>query len=469
VCPLAATGSDMSEASSTGPTDGTSESDALLVALEHAALVESVLDSCGVARPGPREGSEQLGLARIRLTDPKEAQEALAATLPRLLRDRPDGSARGEDPIEELLAARSAAALAQPGPQYPRRAEPGHVDDILRRLRAYFAVSHAGWSPTMGKNRFVAEVRGGGGTVSHGGGPAPEPAGPLPDLSGGKGRGMTVGVLDTRVVPHPWFARGLLTSPDELLHSPGGLPGRHDAERYAAAGHATFVTGLVLQRAPGATVRVRKVLGDNGLATSWDVAQAIVEFGRSGLDVLNLSFVCYTSDGEPPLALAAAVDRLDPDVLVVACAGNHGDKALEERLGLGPDDRRKPSWPAALDDVVAVGSAERTYDEDGPGYALSPFTPPDTEWIDVLVPGERLHSTYLTGPNPDVTGEPFEGWALWGGTSFSAALLSGEIAAVAAKDRVPAREAYHRITEPHARAAARGGRRQPPFVDLRTA
>src|SRR5205823_5768473 len=52
----------------------------------------------------------------------------------------------------------------------------------------------------------------------------------------------------------------------------------------------------------------------------------IVEFGRTGMDILNLSFACYTEDGQPPLALSTAIARLDPNIVVVAAAGNHGKR-----------------------------------------------------------------------------------------------------------------------------------------------
>ena len=58
------------------------------------------------------------------------------------------------------------------------------------------------------------------------------------------------------------------------------------------------------------TVDVRGVLSDvDGESDSWTVAKEIVALGRDHVDVLNLSFVCYTEDGQPPLVLATAIDR----------------------------------------------------------------------------------------------------------------------------------------------------------------
>jgi hypothetical protein len=150
-----------------------------------------------------------------------------------------------------------------------------------------------------------------------------------------------------------------------------------------AAGHATFVAGLVLQRAPSATLEIHAVLGDNGKAESWDVAKQLVRLSRSGVDVLNLSFGCLTDDNEPPLVLTTAIDRLDPRTVVVASAGNH---AAVGELG------RKPMWPAALDDVVAVGAIDDSGET--PAWSQSPA---DAPWIDVVAPGVRVTSTYLKG------------------------------------------------------------------------
>ncbi|WP_129337109.1 S8/S53 family peptidase [Cellulomonas endophytica] len=428
--------------------DGTFD---LLVALEHARLVQGLLAGWD-ARDVVATPSADLGLAR------------LVGRLPG--RGAPGGSPRGT----------SAGAPA---------ADPTVA--VLARLRAHCADRYAGWVPTLGRNRLVGHVTGGGGTVSHGGGPAPVPARPparglaARGVAPGAGAGLTVGVLDTALVPHPALTGAVLGRVPEDVVAPGTA---HRTARPHAAGHATFVAGLVLRQAPGATVRVRRVLDDEGRALSWDVANAVVALGRSGVQVLNLSLVCTTEDGRPPLGLAAAVDRLDPDVLVVACAGNHG--AAGDGDGDGPvggpggpggpppasDARRRPAWPAALDDVVAVGAARRPAARRGPGGGRgapvpSPFTPPDAPWIDVLADGEDLVSTYLSGPDP-AGGAPFRGWARWSGTSFSAALVAGRVAARAAELGVPPRAA---LADLLAGAAVDGtgpeqGVPAPPFLAL---
>jgi hypothetical protein len=393
----------------------------VVVALPHLPLVLAALAEAGAPYATPDE-SPELGLARVPLVD-----DAAAA-----------------DRIEEWAHRSGADRDTCHGHPRPTGADQA-LNRILWHLRAGFAASYAGWSPTLGKNRTLGQVEGvarpgvaGAGEVSHGGGNGPRAvAAPGAWASGRQaapGEGVGVGVLDTALRPHPYLAGAWLGGPGDS--SWAGAPGVESGDEVpdAEAGHATFVAGLVLRPAPGATIHARRVLGENGLADSWAAARAIVAAGRSGIHILNLSLVCYTADGEPPLVLAAAIDRLDPDIVVVAAAGNHGH--LED------ERRRRAAWPAALDDVVAVGAT----DTDG---ELSPLTP-DGPWIDVLAPGDPVESTYLAGPvrvwdeGHRVVRE-FDGFAAWGGTSFAAALVSGAVAARTRPGRVSAREAAEEL------------------------
>ena len=392
----------------------------LIVAMDHVDEVLRSLDRHGVAF-GDVDRSEGLGLARIGLKDDRAA----AATL-------------GDAVLSELQAR------GRPDPGWTARTD---MDRVLAALRTHFAETYAGWTPTLGKNRLVGHVVGGG-EISFGGGPGlratavrPQPKKQSP------GHGVRVGVPDSSMSAHPWLEGGWIGSYSNVLGSAG--------DPHAVAGHATFVAGLVLSQAPGSVVEGRHALSDvNGEADSWSVAKEIVELGRDGLDVLNLSFVCYTEDGQPPLVLATAIDRLDARTVVVAAAGNHGDPATAAT----PDDCRKPAWPAALDDVIAVGAAH-------PGGAAAVFTPADAPWIDVLAPGVDVVSTFLSGRvNLRKEADPpqyqqFDGYAAWSGTSFASALVSGAIAA-RTRPGVSAREAWAQLRGP--RVATSG----PPFLDL---
>jgi membrane-anchored mycosin MYCP len=365
----------------------------LISSTSHAPLVEEELRRLQV-RVHPPEAVPELGLARLTLEDVGHAARRVTTV------------------VEERNIQ---PPLSRPRPERP-------LDQVLWGLRALLADRWSGWTPTLGKNRLVGSVTGVG-EISYGGTKDPVRTERRPAARyAGPGRGVRVGVLDTALSPVPWLTDGWQAGWGSRI--PAASVGPY------VDGHATFVTGMILSQAPSATVEVSRVLDDEGSADSWTVAREIVRLGNSGVDVLNLSLVCYTDDGEPPMALAAAVDRLDPGVVVVAAAGNHG--AVEPKA-VG----RLPSWPAALDDVLAVGSATKPK---AGKPALSAFTP-DAPWIDVLAAGEDLVSTFPDEARGKAEEKTFDGWAEWSGTSFSAALVSGAIAAAVQPGRVSAREA----------------------------
>jgi membrane-anchored mycosin MYCP len=403
----------------------------LVVALEHRREVLRVLERWRVglaeinAQEKGRYESQDLGLALIPLLGDEDAADSAVAGLKR--------EAAEDDvmsPLVKKVAGNAGAADTDAAVDAHLRTLTPGMDRFLWALRTYFAARYEGWTPTLGKNRLVGNVEGGG-NISHAEAhPSLEASTwrPEPALRRTEpGLGVRVGVLDTSISDHPWLAGGWVGPATDRLELEPPYP--------ALAGHGTFVAGLVMRKAPGCVIEFRQVLLDeNGTATSWDVAKKIVELGRTGLDVLNLSLGSYTEDGQPPLVVATAIDRLDPEIVVVAAAGNHGDvkegplvEGEEEGPRITAGDRRKPSWPAALDDVVAVGAA----DEKG---VIAAFTPKEVPWIDVLSNGVAVPSTFLDGQVklPDTAEEPnprnFDGYAQWSGTSFSAALVSGEIA-----------------------------------------
>jgi membrane-anchored mycosin MYCP len=393
-----------------------------VVAAKHVDEVSRTLGTLGVGHEVV-DRSRDLGLGLFRLADDEAAADLVVA------------------------AARELAA-GHPSVAGPSRSATS-LDRFLHGLRWYFAERYAGWSPMVGKNRLVGQVIGGG-KISHGGGSDPEVTDLRPPdratlgaAEARRGLGVRVGVLDTSVSARGSLSGGWVAPAADVLTP---------AEKYAvAAGHATFVTGLVLTQAPAAVVEARRVLSnESGDADSWAVAKAIAEVGKTRPDVLNLSFTCYTEDGGPPMVLAAAIERLDPQTVVVAAAGNHGDVELgadpETSQEVDEDDRRKPAWPAALDSVVAVGAADRH-------GTPAEFSPKDAQWVDVLAPGVDTVSTFLegrvrlAGHRGAPVDRDFDGFASWSGTSFAAALVSGAIAAGTVPGEVSARQSWDRLLE----------------------
>ena len=108
-----------------------------------------------------------------------------------------------------------------------------------------------------------------------------------------------------------------------------------------------------------------------------------------------MSFGCYTDNGEPPLVLARAVSLVSAEILLVAAAGNHGNIDKLKKSGAVPADSwakgltpKTPVWPAAFDEVIAVGATNR-----GKPGPFSPKTPS----VDLAAPGVNVRSTYLEG------------------------------------------------------------------------
>jgi hypothetical protein len=421
-----------------GESDNASHDD-ILVARKHADLIRAELE--GLIEPKPDE-DPGLGLARLSLKPGVllEAQRHFRSDDP-----------HHWDPNYESRDEKLFDALS--------------LDSILRGLRARLEGRFAGWTPEMGKNRVLGVGVGGEGKISGGaGGPVRRPPTAkafrdrrlISRTAQARGGGARIALLDTPIWPNSWLAGAWTGRAGDVLatqtaQEATGLPKQ--------AGHATFVAGLALKAASGCTITVRGVLDENGLAASWDVAKAMVELGRTGQDVLNLSVLCFTEDGQPPFALRAAIDKIDANTVIVAAAGNHGaEQVVANKQGRAAV---RPAWPAAFDRVLAVGSVDAS-------GSPSAFTPQHVEWIDAYANGEDVLSTYLTGKvlgdlDDDESGD-YHGYARWSGTSFAAAKVSGAIAAQVKPGEVSAQRAWASLAagaRRRAKSAPLGGNLEP--------
>ena len=301
-----------------------------------------------------------------------------------------------------------------------------------------------------------------------GSGTLPIPRGPLSDLPVGEnlpGTGVRVGVLDTGIVDQPWF--GGRWSPAagrdlaDVLDEPGAAP-----RLPYDCGHGGFVAGIVLEHAPGAHLVIDRVDHSDGCIDDVELHERLAALldGENDLDVLNLSLGAYTADNRPlPLTCDVITDALDrrPELVVVACAGN--------------DAQDRPMWPAALRRVVGVGAVDTL----GGRWSLSNFG----EWVNAWSLGEDLAGPFLywpaapppqTGdlePGPRDTaaagqyGQRFEGWAIWSGTSFAAARVSGAVAAELKRDgRGPREVVFDLVTDAPVRFESGGLVRPATYV-----
>lgn len=243
------------------------------------------------------------------------------------------------------------------------------------------------------------------------GGPAsrPFPAPPVPHRPGRSRSEVTIGLLDTGVATHRWWSGSEWYS--------RVTPEAHDAVEGRQAGHGTFLAGLLTRQAPGAELRVARVLDGDGVGDEAGVVRALHRMRDRPPQVLNLSFGGHTFDGRPPPLLSDALADL-PDTVVVACAGNTACDRL--------------FYPAALPEVVAVGAVDADERHRAPYSAFGP-------WVDACARGDWLTSSYLE------QGE-FAGYASWSGTSFATALVAGAIAAAAREQ--PVKQAVHQVLDP---------------------
>jgi membrane-anchored mycosin MYCP len=334
-----------------------------------------------------------------------------------------------------------------------------NLDALLLELRDELGQQYGGWTPLLGKNRNVDTIVGWPypqaitGVRSFGAdnklldlevafgvddqGPVtPGEVPPRVAASTDAGRNVRVGILDTGLYPHGNLAGRYIAGPGTLFTpTVTGVV-------TPVAGHATLIADLVLRQAPAAQLVVEKALDDkSGIATVWETATAMMRFAGSGVDVLNLSFGCYTEDGEAPLVMTRAVELLSPEMVIIAAAGNHGKIEHDQPSDVTPSS---PAWPAALGGVVAVGA----HHSDDP-TCFADFSP-QLPWMQFTAMGTGVIGAFIDAcvkvPNAE---EPkaSHGRARWGGTSFAVATVSGVIAANTRPGERSAHQALAELTD----------------------
>jgi len=365
-----------------------------------------------------------------------------------------------------MLAQRRAAEF----PHAPAPEVGEDPDTVLAELRLVSEQRHSGWVPTLGKNRTVHGVE--FKPYTHGFDvptPVARPAAAA-GRTGVHGEKVRVGLFDTRIAAHEELEGGYLADPDAMV---GPLV---QGNRLWWEGHATFIAGIIRRHAPSAVLDVRTALmGADGTREQWTMplwtfAERLAEYQDAGVEVLNLSVGVATGDGRAPLVLERAIAQLTPSMVIVAAAGNHGMGGLsaDERATAGLPARNAALFPAALDNVLAVGALDGRQ----PGRVDAAFTPRGAHdegtapWIDVFAPGVETVSTYLGDARPERVAVreadgstkvlEFTGWASWSGTSFAAGEITGELAGLLAQGR-SACDAVAEIRRLHPRPEAGPG------------
>lgn len=334
--------------------------------------------------------------------------------------------------------------------------------DVVDRIRSASRALWPGYAPRVSPDHlFGSSLDTITGQPFDAGGPAgfPKPPGPdRPDelvprsARDTAGEGVVVGIVDTGMAP----AHATGVSAQEWLEGAYlATPGDADEVRVKGrignqAGHGTFIAGIVLQHAPGATIRMAKALNAQGFADGSAVADAIERLGRSGVHVLSLSLGCFTRNDTSSMAVETALRNLDRDVVVVACAGNlqtpDAAKPIDDGHGHveAPVTQPRKFWPAALDWVFSVGALKA----DAALPTLADFSN-SGPWVDAYTKGEDVFSTFLTLDDDRDPHEPkrFEGYGYWSGTSFAAPAVAGAIAARMHRLRIGAHDAAYSLRE----------------------
>jgi Subtilase family len=232
---------------------------------------------------------------------------------------------------------------------------------------------------------------------------------------GRRGADRTVAVVDTGIatgvadlagqVSRRWHCTSTgcedEADPDHPDHEPTSPHGTEVASVVAALDDATGTTGV----APEATIVSYRVDTAGGGIPISHLRQALLHIAADDqIDVVNLSLGgTQWSDTEKE-----AVDAvLDADKLVVASAGNNGD--------------RIPQYPAAFPGVLSVGAT----DDGGEVAGFSSYGK-----VDLVAPGDCVAVAVVPGFDQDhgCPGGNLPGVAFNSGTSFAAPIVSGLLA-----------------------------------------
>lgn len=218
-----------------------------------------------------------------------------------------------------------------------------------------------------------------------------------PSDRSGWGSGVTVAVLDTGILDHSAF--------NNRLFSENFIPPPDDLS--TQSGHATAVASLIaseLGLAPDASLISYRVADEDGRSDTFTLAKAVIAATEAGAHIINISM---GSNGNSAILNDAIQHAQEAGVIIVASAGNEGQQQV--------------AYPAAYQGVVAVGAI------DANGSILDFSNSGD---ITIAAPGLDIASAWTE----DQT-------ILFTGTSASAPVVAGAIAAVMTQEKLTAQAA----------------------------
>ena len=280
-------------------------------------------------------------------------------------------------------------------------------------------------------------------SVSGAVGPQPSGQHPMnrPDpLASAEGAGVKIAVIDTGIAKQvrtdKWLDRiegpGRLNT-DPLYPNLDPLSADDDFVLGEVAGHGTFVSGVIRQVEPAASIQIHGIFGDDVVAGDVELATALLSAVQDGARVVNLSLGTIMINNRPPVATMVALEILaerDPDdaVVVVCASGNNHDITP-----VYPAAFSRHEWNGDGVRVVAVAGLDQTWH--GAGYSSR------GGWVDCSCLSTLVLSTFVQGNQPHLDGMGLptgtfttygpDPWALWTGTSFEAPQVAGAIARAA--------------------------------------
>lgn len=212
------------------------------------------------------------------------------------------------------------------------------------------------------------------------------------------GKGISVGVIDTGVGPHPDLS--VFGGFNSVLHEKTNDFGDN------GDGHGTHVAGIIAARgvaprgrrglAPGARLSSYRVFAKGSdTATNFAIAKAIDRAVQDGCDLINMSL----GGGDPDEAVQAAIeDAFAQGSLVFAAAGNEDRSPVAFPASASPPAiavsalGRKGTFPAGS---IHADAVMRPYGRDRNNF-LAAFSNIGPE-IDLVAPGVAVISTVPGG------------------------------------------------------------------------
>jgi subtilisin family serine protease len=204
------------------------------------------------------------------------------------------------------------------------------------------------------------------------------------------GAGVKIAVLDSGIVAHsalPGFTTSIAITP-------------YPEDLTQTRGHGTAVASLIAGNdpaapgiAPAAELISVRVTDESGQADAFDLAAGILAAVDAGAQIINCSMGTTVDN---PLIEEAVLFARDHGVLIVAAAGN--------------SEQAEASYPAAYPSVISVGAV------DARGEHLN-FSNYGT-YLSLTAPGYEVNTAW-----------PGNAYAKMSGTSVSAPLVTGSIAA----------------------------------------